>query len=70
VARNVAGKEAVEEGDQAAAETWALGALDLAFKTLDLELRGSVFGVETNSAPLEYGEYTLVQEVKDISLPV
>lgn len=63
VARNVAGAEAVEEGEQAAAESWALDALAKAFGTFDLAEQGGVFSGGPLS-PVESGSYTIVQEVR------
>ena len=58
----MAGDEAVEEGEQAAAETRALDALSQAFSVFAAENEGSVFsgGQLTDHAD---GPYTLVNEV-------
>lgn len=59
----MAGDEAVEEGEQAAAETLALDALSQAFSVFGAENEGSVF---SGGQAIDYtdGPYTLVNEVR------
>ena len=66
VARSVGGEDVVAEGEQAAAETWALDALARAFAVFgDAADKGSVFAAGLHGADGDDsgGPYTLVQEV-------
>lgn len=54
----------MDEGEQAAAETWALEALSQAFSMLGDEDKGKVFNGPSASVDNSDGPYTVVNEVR------